>query len=246
MVVIRRLGQCSKVSNLRHTQLIQALVEIDLRGGGHAIGLLTKEDFIQIKFKNAILAERLFDTQRQNRLPRLAGEGPVRAHQHVLRHLLGDGGSATHAPPAAILLSGLDHGAQNAQGVNAGMFAKALILGRDESLLDALRNRLDRDKDAPFLRQFGHQPAIGGIDAAHLRGFIFGKPAIIRQILREMLIGAIGSDAARQNHCGAKAQHPTEQTKAPPALGALFRFFLGRRLGTRRFRARGSALWIKR
>ena len=83
------------------------------------------------------------------------------------------------------------------------MVAEALILGRDESLLDALRDGFDRDEDAPFLRQFRHQPAIGGVDAAHLRGFIFRKPAVIRQILREMLIGAIGRHAAGQCHgCG--------------------------------------------
>ena len=126
------------------------------------------------------------------------------------------------------------------------MVAKTLILGRDKGLLHALRNRLDRDKDAAFLRQFGHQPTIGGVDAAHLRGFIFSKPAVIRQILREMLIGAEGRDAAGQQRRGAKAQHPAEHAKAPAALWVLFLLLLGRWVGTRRFRARGSAPWIKR
>ena len=114
MVIIRRLGQHRQIGGLRQGQFIQAFVEINLRGGGHAIGLLTKEDFIQIKLKNTVFAECFFDAQRQNRFPRLAREGPVRADQHILRDLLGDGGSATHAPTAAILFGGLNQRAHDA------------------------------------------------------------------------------------------------------------------------------------
>jgi hypothetical protein len=56
-----------------------------------------------------------------------------------------------------------------------------------------------------YLRQFRHQPAIGGVNPAHLRRFIFREPAVIRQILREMVIGAIGRDTAREQHGGAQA-----------------------------------------
>ena len=123
------------------------------------------------------------------------------------------------------------------------MFAKALIFGRNESLLDALRNGLDRDEDAPFLRQFGHQPAIGGVDAAHLRGFIFREPAVIRQILREVMIGAIGRNAASQQRRHNQAEEPAQHAEAPAAF--LF-FGFGRGFGTRCLSPGRGALGVER
>jgi len=123
------------------------------------------------------------------------------------------------------------------------MLTEALILSRNEGLLDALRNGLDRDKDAPFLRQFGHQPAIGGVDAAHLRGFIFREPAVIRQILREVMIGAIGRNAASQQQRRNQAEKPAKHAEAPPAF-LLFGF--GRGLGTRCLSPGRGALGVER
>ena len=66
----------------------------------------------------------------------LREQGAVGADQHVLGDLLGDGRGAAHAPARAVLLQVGDHGAQDADRVDAVVLPEALVLGADEGLLD--------------------------------------------------------------------------------------------------------------
>ena len=98
VVIVGGFGQGGEEGHLADGQFIQCLVEIGLRGGGHAIGLGAHEDLVEIDLEDAFFAEGAFQAQGQKCLARFAQHRAVAADQHVLGHLLGDGGRALHAP----------------------------------------------------------------------------------------------------------------------------------------------------
>ena len=213
VVVVGRLGQGAEEAGLAHRQLVEPLVEIGLGRGGDAIGLVAQEDLVQVQLEDALLRQRLLDADRQDRLARLAHHGAVGADQHVLGDLLGDRGGAAHAPPRAVLLDIGDRGAQDAERVDAVVVPEALVLGADEGGLDALRDRLDRHEDPALGGELGQQPAVGGIDARHLRGLVVGQPAVVRQVGGDVAIQPEGGDGrrpARRSQDGEEREHPAE------------------------------------
>ena len=105
------------------------------------------------------------------------------------------------------------------------MLPEPLILSPHESGLEGLRDGLDRDKDAPFGGQFGHEPRIGGIDPRHLRRLVIGQPAIIRQV-RHDLVPEGDASHARADHAhrdqreqsGYEAGQTAGEARAAPCL----------------------------
>ena len=185
IVVIRRLGQCREIGGLGQRQLVHRLVEILERRRGDAIGAEPEKDLVEVEFEDLVLAVGLLDAQRQDRFLDLAGDALLVAEQEVLRHLLGDRRGADQPLAGAIGLDVLDHRAGDSVKVEAGVMVEVLVLGRDEGGLDAVRNRLDRQVQAPFVRVFGDQLSVRGVNARHHRRFVFGENVVVWQILGE-------------------------------------------------------------
>ena len=100
-VVVGRLGQRGEIGAFADGQIVQRLVEIIERRGGHAVIAGAEIDLVQIELEDAVLAEGLLDAQRQHDLAHLALERDLVAEQEVLGDLLGDGGGADRPPVAA-------------------------------------------------------------------------------------------------------------------------------------------------
>ena len=139
IVVVRRLGKRRQIGGLGQRQLVDRLVEIFERRGGDAIGAQPEEDLVQIELEDLVLRVGLLDAQRQDRFLDLAVDALLVGEQEVLRHLLGDRRGADRPLPDAIGLDVLDHGAEDAVIVEAGVVVEVLVFRRDEGRLDPVR-----------------------------------------------------------------------------------------------------------
>ena len=191
--------------------LVQRLVEIGLRRRRDAVRTEPEVDLVEVEFEDAVLAEGLFDPDRQDRLLDLAGERHLVVQQHVLGDLLGDRGGADRPPPLPGMRQVERRRADDRQRVDAGMGVEILVLGGDEGLLDDRRDGADRHEDAPFGGQFRQQAGIAGIDPAHDRRLVVAQPVDVGQVGAEMLIGHVAAggahDAAQQHDAQHRADH---------------------------------------
>jgi hypothetical protein len=94
IVIAGRLRQRRQECHFRHVELVERLAEIIERGGGHAVGILAQEDFVQIQLENLLLRIGGIDADGEDRFLDLAREFHFAVEQEVLGHLLGDRGSA--------------------------------------------------------------------------------------------------------------------------------------------------------
>ena len=66
MVIRRRFRQGRQISGLARRQLLQSLVEVGLRGGNHAVGVLAEKNLVQIEFKDLVFGQRAFKSSCEN------------------------------------------------------------------------------------------------------------------------------------------------------------------------------------
>ncbi len=131
--------------------------------------------------------------------------------QHVLRHLLGDGGGADRAAAMAHHHQVGDGGAQDRGRIDAAMGPERLVLGGDEGLLHLVRDRRVGHEDAPLGGELADQRAVRGIDAAHHRRLVGAQPVDRRQVGGDALVGVPGEDAAADDRQQEDAEHRGEQ-----------------------------------
>src|SRR5258706_15556821 len=87
-IVERRcLGQAGEQGAFREAQLVERLVEINLRGGAETIGALPEVDLIDVQLENLLLAEAVLDLEGEQRFVELAVERFFRGEKEVARHL---------------------------------------------------------------------------------------------------------------------------------------------------------------
>ena len=108
------------------------------------------------------------------------------------------------------------------------MLIEILVLGRDEGVDDAGRDRGDRHVDAPLARELGDQRAVIGVDAGHHRRLVFGEHLVVGQFARHLPQheGRGASDGDEDDHRGGEheaeeAQEKPATTAAPPLLRRL-------------------------
>jgi len=222
MIVVRRLGQRGEVSGFRNGQLVHRLVEIEQRGGRHAVGAHAEIDFIEIKLEDALLREGALDLHRQQRFLDLAGERQLVGKQEVLGDLLGDGRGALRTAAAAVLLHVEQRRPRNAEKVDAAVLVEVLVLGGDEGVDDERRHRLDRNVEAPLARVFGEQRTVGGMDPRHHRGLVILQLRIVGQRFGIMPEQARRPrdrdhehDGSRREQEADEAQQQSHQFKSP-------------------------------
>ncbi len=216
VVVVGRLGQGGQEGHLGNGQLVQRLVEIGLGRGGHTIGLRAEEDFIEVDFQDARLGQGVLKADGQQRLTRFSQHGAIASDQHVLGHLLSNGGGTYHTPPAAILLDVRHDGAHHGNGIHAVVALEILVLSRDEGLLEAAGDGLDGHEDPAFGSEFGHEAAVTSVDSAHLRRRVIGEPAVIRQPGLQRPVQAESRDTAAQRHDGDQQEERADEAAEQP------------------------------
>ncbi len=83
------------------------------------------------------------------------------------------------------------------------MLVEALVLGRDDGRLDAVRDCLDGQIEAPLLGILGDQLAVGRMHAGHHRRLVLGQHVIIGKIGREP------GDVPGGDRCNREKEHGT-------------------------------------
>ena len=156
-----RLGQAGDHRPLGQRQVLDRFAVIDLGGGFRAVGPVAQVNLVQIQLEDLLLLEDPFDLDRQHDLVELAQEALLPVEEEVARHLHGDG----RAAGADLLIAKqLQGGAQQALGVDPGVFEEALVLGGQHRLDERLGQFFIGDRFAAFLTVLGDQLVIAGVD----------------------------------------------------------------------------------
>ena len=236
MIIVGRLGQRREIGRFRGGELVHRLVEIEQRGGGDAVGAHAEIDLVEIKLEDSLLGERPLDLHRQQRFLDLARERHLVGEQEVLGDLLGDGGGALRAPPAAVLLHEQHRGARDAGEVDPAVLVVILVFRRDEGAGDELGHGLDRNVEPPLARIFGEQRSVGGVHPRHDRGLVVLELGIVGKRLR-----IVPEQSGRGRHpdneydrpcCEQQTQEAQHQSHAevPPAPTAPGAIHVSRKL----------------
>ena len=154
----RRLRQRDQQCRFRQRKLARLLAEIGERGGADAFQVAAIGCQRQVKRKNLVLAERLFELERARDLAQLGAEAAMLARLQQPRHLHGDGRTAGDDVAVA---GELECGTAERQQIDAMMLGKAFVLIGKQQLQKA---RID-----VFLgRRQPPAPLAGGIGAQQL------------------------------------------------------------------------------
>lgn len=124
-----RLEQSGQKRGLAHRQILGTLVEIPLRGRFDAIGPAAEIDAVQIQGEDLFLGEFQLQPDGQHQFLHLAAHILIRRQEQVLGQLLGQGRAALHHPLGPHIG---DQGPSHADGVEAGVIIKPLVLDGDE------------------------------------------------------------------------------------------------------------------
>ena len=136
-IVVGTLRYAREHRALVEIEILDVLAEVRLRRRLHAVSALSEVDLIEIKFQNLLFRILALDLQREEDLLHLALDRPILCQIGVLRELLRDRRASLCNRPARDV--GID-GAQDAARVDAHVLVETIVLDRDESVLQVLRN----------------------------------------------------------------------------------------------------------
>jgi hypothetical protein len=172
---------------------------ISLSCGSNAIGAVTEIDLVQVQLEDLFLVELVLNSEGEENLAQLAQIGLLAAQEEVACDLHGDGAAAL------ALLAGadeIDHRAQDALIVDAGVFEETVVLSRQHRLDHQIRHVLVAYRHAAHLSEFGEKHAVPAVHAHwHLKpdvaqGFDGG------QVGRDYEPGGSDRDSADDSHAG--------------------------------------------
>ena len=163
----RALGETCEERRFLEIDVLHRLAEIGAGGEVDAPGRAAEIDRVEVDLENFLLADCLLQPRRDDHLADLALEGDVVADQQVLRHLLGDGGTAL----ALVAAHGVHEGARHAAHVDAVVLVEALVLRGEEGFLHRLGDLRQRHPLAAVvgLEQLGELGARAVEHRRHLR-----------------------------------------------------------------------------
>ena len=233
------LGNARQHRRLGDRHVLQRLAEVGFGRRGKAVGAVAQEDLVHVDLQDLVLAQLVFQLEREQHLVDLAGVGLLGRQVHVARHLHGDGGGAL-----ALFAAQVGHGrAQHAQVIDAVVLVKARILDGQHGLLHHLGNVANRRQVAPLFAKFADQLPFGRIDAQRQLGAVVGQFGDVGQVR----VGNGQGRQAGQAHAHDERQrggaHPHEGLEQPTGAtrgrtgarraGALGTTVSGHRVGTR-------------
>jgi hypothetical protein len=170
-----RLWNAGEGGCLGDGELIEALAEVGLRRGRHAIGALAEEDDIEIELEDIGFAELAIHLEDDEGFLELAPPGLVECQENVARGLHGDGAAALHLLARDQIDDG---GARERQRADAAFLEEAVILRGEKCLAYERRNLVIAHGRALLGADLRDEISGGGVDAqrhfqlhiAHLRG----------------------------------------------------------------------------
>ena len=177
----RRLRQRGQIGRLFQRQRFEIGVEVGLGRRSHAIGILAKEDLVEIKLKDAFLAQRGFDPGGKDDLAHLALDRARPVEQEVLHHLLGDGRGAAHIAPARA--DSLDKGRRNGARIIAAVLIEIAIFRRNKGMGHQIGDFLGRHEQAALGGEFIHDHPFARINPADRGGRVIGQGVMAGQVM---------------------------------------------------------------
>ncbi len=161
--VIGRWGlrQPGEHRGLRERHILEVLAEIDARGGREAVGALPQVDLVHVELENLVLAQRGLDLVGEQHLVDLARVGLLAREEEVAGDLHRDRARALCAFTAREIG---DSRAQHALDIDAAVLVVAVILDRDDRLLDVVGDLVERHEASAFFAEFADQDVVGRKD----------------------------------------------------------------------------------
>ena len=184
----------------------QRLVEIGLRRGGDAVGILPQKDLVHVEFENLFLWHRFLKPGGEDDLLDLAFDLTITGEQEVLHHLLRDCRSTAHVLPARS--HSFDHRGGDAARVIPGVGVEILVFRRNEGVFHEVRNLVRGGKKSPLHREFVDDPALGRIDPADRLGLVGGEALVAGQIAA---INPKDCPDAQRDHSRAKCHEAEDR-----------------------------------
>jgi hypothetical protein len=175
----RRLGQPGEHRALRERQLADGLVVVDLRSGAEAVGALSEVDLVEIQLQDLVLGQAVLDLEREQRLVQLSRERLFRGEKEVARHLHGDRARALAAASRDDVRVRRAH---HADVVDPGVLVEALVLDRDDGVLQVGGDLGYGHHRAPFLAELADQHPVRRVDPQRNLGLVFGQRLEGRQV----------------------------------------------------------------
>ncbi len=160
-VTARRLRQTGQKSTFSKSQLFDILRKIVLCRRLHSVRTMAKEDLVEIKIKNLLLGQGIFDPPGKDGFLEFTGEFLFRGQEETLGHLLGNGAPPLHNAAGHDILH---RSTKNRDEIDTGMLVKIGIFRRNKGLRQLLRQPGNRDKDPSFPGKFGNLRAVIGKD----------------------------------------------------------------------------------
>ena len=153
-----RLGQAGEHRGFRQRQLVQRLAEVDVGGGGDAVGTAAEEDAVEVDLEDALLVQLALHLPRQQDLLDLALVAALGREEDIARQLHGDGRAAL-----ALLAGGgeLERRAHQAEEIDAAVLEEAVVLGGQEGLQQRLGELLVAQRRATLGTELAHALALG-------------------------------------------------------------------------------------
>ena len=206
----RPLRQSGQIGSLRRGQIGQRHVEIGLRSGGNTIGILTKENLVQIQLKDTFLAHGSLNPCGQNDFLHLALNRAAAIEKEILHHLLRDGGGATHILPART--HRIHKGRCNRARIIARMLIEIAIFGADKGMSHQIRDFFGWHENTALLREFVNDTAFARIDTADCGRGILRQRFVIGQIARKNPNHAANNNGTKHNRHDRRGKEPAENT----------------------------------
>ena len=211
----RRLDQAGEQRGLGQRHALRRLAEVALRRRLDAVGAGAEIDAVEIELEDLLLGELVLEPDRQHHLLQLARHRALLRQEEVLGQLLGDGRAALR--DAASQHVG-DHGAHEAERVDAVVRVEPPVLDRQERLRQVGRHLLERDRGAAHLAAVGEHAAVERDDLHRRRPLRHLERLDRRQVVGDPEQQADAGDHAPQRGDRRPVEHPSDQ-RAAAALG---------------------------
>src|SRR5581483_2983762 len=196
-------------------QLRGAVPEVCARGPFDSVGAVPEIDRVEVRSEDPVLRPLLFQLPCERGLLQLPCDRALVAGERVLDELLRDRRAALHRPAAHVV----PERARHAANVDAAVLVEALVLHRDDRLLDPGRDGVRGHEDTA-LRPAQHgedRVAVAGVDVAvHL------LVLVAERVEPAQLLADREDDAVRKGRQAEEAEDGDERQKtelADPAPG---------------------------
>ena len=190
-------------------QLANRFIKVSKRGTGYTIGTEAEENFVEIEFQDFLFGIGRLDALGENGFLDFAVDCAVTCEEEVLCNLLRDGGRTAwpYVSARKLVHSSVIGCLAKRQIVYAGVVIEGFVLSRDEGVLHAVGDRLNRKIEPPLLGIFADQLPVSRMNTGGYRRLVTAQNLVIRQIIGQI------ADIDRNDDCDAQGNYRANAKK---------------------------------